>query len=148
MFDHHINAYEAQKLRMKAQPKPNGDWGEVTYFKQDEFACTHCGKNEIKFELVEKLDELRGLMGMPLKITSGYRCPDHPLSVSRPTGSISSHQKGEAVDISAKTSRERYMLLWLIMKHGWFKRIGISGKDNFIHVDIDKDKSQMLTWVY
>ena len=112
MFDHHVNAYEIQLLK-KAQPKPNGDWNEIEYFKQDEFACTHCGKNEIKFELVEKLDELRGLMGMPLKITSGYRCPDHPLSVSRPTGSISSHQKGEACDLSAKTSRERYMLCLL-----------------------------------
>lgn len=145
MFDNHVKDYEAHKLRIKTQPKPNGDWGEIEYFKPDEFACTCCGKNGIKIELVEKLDELRGLMGMPLKITSGYRCPDHPLSVSRPT---SSHVKGEAVDLSAKTSRERYMMLWLIMKHGWFKRIGISGKDNFIHVDIDQDKSQMLTWVY
>ena len=147
MFDHHVKAYEAHQLRTKTQPieRVGFVWDHINYFKPDEFGCTHCGRNEIKIELVEKLDSLRGLYGMPIQVTSGYRCPDHPLSVSRPT---SSHIKGEACDLSAKTSRERYMILWLIMKHKMFNRIGISGKDNFIHVDIDRDKSQMLTWVY
>jgi len=34
------------------------------------------------------------------------------------------------------------------MKHDLFSRIGVSGKDGFIHVDIDKDKSDQLIWIY
>ena len=122
-------------------------WDDIKYFNPREFACQHCGsvKGKIKLELVEKLDKLRELYGLPIVITSGYRCPKHPIAISRPT---SSHIKGEAADILAKSSRERYVLLDLIFKHQLFKRIGISGKDNFIHVDVDKDKSQMLTWIY
>jgi zinc D-Ala-D-Ala carboxypeptidase len=121
------------------------DFEDVVYFRAKEFECQHCGKNEISLHLVKKLDKLRELYGLPISVTSGFRCTDHPLSVSRPT---SSHILGEACDLSAKTSRERYVLLELIFKHELFKRIGISGKDNFIHVDVDKKKSQMLTWVY
>ena len=121
------------------------DWEDIKYFSSKEFACQHCGKDGIKIELVEKLDKLRKLYRMPIKITSGFRCPDHPLSVSRPT---SSHLKGEAADIAATSSRERYELLELIFKHGLFKRIGIDGTNKFIHVDIDEEKSQMLTWLY
>jgi zinc D-Ala-D-Ala carboxypeptidase len=120
-------------------------WDSVKYFKAKEFACQCCGKENINSELVEKVDKLRGLYGLPIKVTSGYRCPDHPLTVSRPT---SSHAKGLAVDIAARTSRERYMLLELIFKHQLFKRIGISGIDKFIHVDVDQDKSDQVVWLY
>ena len=120
-------------------------WDDIKYFKPHELHCQHCGAEEIKLELVEKMDKLRDLYGLPIKITSGYRCPDHPLSVSRPT---SSHIKAVACDFAARTSRERYMLLSLIFEHKLFKRIGINALDKFIHVDIDEDKSQMLTWLY
>ena len=143
MFDHHVKAWETHKLY--SNTKPGVEWEDIEYFKPTEFECTHCGKNEIKIELVEKLDKLRSLYKLPIKISSGYRCPDHPLSVSRPT---SSHIKGEACDISVRTSRERYMLLMLIMTNNLFKRIGISNKDNFIHVDIDRDKSDQVLWGY
>lgn len=120
-------------------------WDSIKYFNPKEFACQCCGKENINSELVEKVDKLRGLYGLPIKITSGYRCPDHPLTVSRPT---SSHAKGKAIDISAKSCRERYMLLELIFKHQLFKRIGISGIDKFIHVDVDEDKSDQVVWLY
>ena len=120
-------------------------WEEIKYFKPHEFACQHCGAEKITLELVEKMDKLRELHGLPLKITSGYRCKDHPLSVARPT---SSHIKGVACDISAKTSRERYMLLKLIFEHQLFQRIGISGADKFILDDVDQEKSDQLVWLY
>ena len=123
-------------------------WDSIKYFKSKEFACQCCGKENINSELVEKVDKLRGLYGLPIKITSGYRCPDHPLSVARPTDSVSSHTRGEAADLAARSSRERYMLLELIFKHQLFKRIGISGINKFIHVDVAQDKSDQVVWLY
>ena len=99
--------------------------------------------------MIEKLEQLRKLYKLPIKINSGFRCKDHPLTISRPESKgLSSHAKGLAADISAKSSRERYALIQLIIKHDLFSRIGVSGKDNFIHVDIDKDKSDQLIWIY
>ena len=123
-------------------------WEGIKYFKAKEFACQCCGKENINSELVEKVDKLRGLYDLPIKITSGYRCPDHPLSVARPTDSVSSHTRGEAADLAARSSRERYMLLELIFKHQLFKRIGISGTNKFIHVDVAQDKSDQVVWLY
>jgi|TARA_B110000438_G_scaffold31065_1_gene30583 hypothetical protein len=120
-------------------------WDEIEYFRPHEFECQHCGEDGINIDLVKKLDELRKLYALPIKSNSAYRCPDHPLSITRPT---SSHIKGLACDISAKSSRERYTLLQLILNNNLFDRIGISDKDGFIHVDIDKDKSGQLVWVY
>ena len=131
------------------------DW-DFTYFSPQEFACK-CDKcitnydNELKVStrLIEKLEHLRKLYKLPIKINSGFRCKDHPLTISRPESKgLSSHAKGLAADISAKSSRERYALIQLIIKHNLFSRIGVSGKDNFIHVDIDKDKSDQLIWIY
>ena len=40
------------------------------------------------------------------------------------------------------------MLLKLIFEHQLFQRIGISGADKFIHVDVDQEKSDQLVWLY
>ena len=89
-----------------------------------------------------KLDEAREYAGIPFVINSAYRGPKHPLSIKNPT---SSHIKGLAVDISAKDSRDRFLILDALINSG-FTRIGIAG--TFIHVDIDLDKSQNVIWTY
>jgi hypothetical protein len=48
-------------------------------FSIEEFACKHCGENKIEHELIDKLQLLRSDVGFPFKITSGYRCADHPI---------------------------------------------------------------------
>ena len=48
-------------------------------FSPEEFACKHCGKQGISLDLVSKLQQLRTKVDMPLKISSGYRCDDHPI---------------------------------------------------------------------
>ena len=88
------------------------------------------------------LDDARGFAGIPFNINSAYRDKDHPLSISNPT---SSHIKGLAVDISAKDSRQRFLILDALI-HVGFTRIGIAG--TFIHVDLDVDKSQNVIWTY
>ena len=104
------------------------------YFKNIEY------KMDVNF--LCKLDEAREYAGIPFIINSAYRSPEHPLSISNPT---SSHIKGLAVDISAKDSRQRFLILDALFMVG-FNRIGIAG--TFIHVDLDIDKSQNVIWTY
>ena len=86
------------------------------------------------------------IVNHPGKIQA-YRKPqflqtDHPESIKNPT---SSHIKGLAVDIKAKDSKTRGLILDALRYVG-FTRIGIS--KTFIHVDLDYDKSQNVTWLY
>ena len=91
---------------------------------------------------LHKLDKARSIAGLPFKINSAYRSPEHPLSIKNPS---SSHIKGLAVDISAKDSRSRFIIVDALIKAG-FNRIGIA--DTFIHVDMDLDKSNKVIWTY
>jgi uncharacterized protein YcbK (DUF882 family) len=91
---------------------------------------------------LHKLDKARSIAGLPFKINSAYRSPEHPLSIKNPS---SSHIKGLAVDISVKDSRTRFIIVDALIKAG-FNRIGIA--DTFIHVDMDLDKSNKVIWTY
>jgi uncharacterized protein YcbK (DUF882 family) len=112
------------------------------FFKLEEFSCRCCGKNLIAEELVKKLDMAREISGVPYKITSGYRCEKHNTSVGGSENS--SHKRGLAADIYTKDHNIRMVIFGGLIKAG-FKRIGIAKK--FIHVDIDKKKSNCL-WLY
>ena len=89
-----------------------------------------------------KLDEAREYAGIPFIINSAYRSPTHPESIKNPT---SSHIKGLAVDIRARDSSTRGSVLEALRSVG-FNRIGIAS--TFIHVDLDVEKSQNVTWTY
>ena len=93
-------------------------------------------------DFLAKLDEAREYANIPFIINSAYRSPEHPESIKNPS---SSHIKGLAVDINAKDSRTRFLILDALLSVG-FNRIGIS--ETFIHVDSDFDKSQSVIWTY
>ena len=122
----------------------------LKYFNFEEFDCltlegsglptTDGGKMNLDF--LHKLDEARELAGVPFKITSGYRSPQHNLDVGGRVGS--SHIKGIAVDIACVNSHERQKILTALIQVG-FKRIGI-GK-SFLHTDLDPDKPNAI-WLY
>jgi zinc D-Ala-D-Ala carboxypeptidase len=99
-------------------------------------------EENMNVDFLAKLDEAREYANIPFIINSAYRSPEHPLSIKNPS---SSHIKGLAVDISAKDSRTRFLILDALLAVG-FNRIGIA--DTFIHVDSDLDKSQNVTWLY
>lgn len=105
-----------------------------TYFKNIE--------ENMNESFLMRLDEARECAGIPFIINSAYRSPSHPLSIKNPT---SSHIKGLAVDISATSSRQRGLILDALRAVG-FDRIGIA--KTFIHVDMDFDKDQDVTWLY
>lgn len=105
------------------------------YFKEIE-------KN-MDIDFLAKLDKAREYADLPFIINSAYRSPEHNAKVGGKPGS--SHIKGLAVDISAKDSRTRFLILDALFAVG-FTRIGIA--DSFIHVDSDIDKSQNVIWTY
>lgn len=114
------------------------------YFKSDEFKCK-CGCEEFDFSqnLADKLNTVREILGKPIVINSGFRCKKHNLDSGG--SATSSHCKGLAVDIKAVDSVYRHQLLKVLFFVG-FNRIGIDKK--FIHVDIDEDKPQKVTFIY
>jgi len=111
-------------------------------FSSAEFAFPACGATSVSEDLVRKLQAARDDLEGPIYISSGFRCKEHNLKV----GGVeeSSHTKGAAVDIKVATSRDRWLLLWVLLQK--FDRIGI-GKD-FIHVDVDEDKVNEVVWLY
>ena len=120
-----------------------GDIGK--YFSRSEFACRcGCGRAHVEPALVQALDCLRGDLGRPVAITSGYRCADHNRSVGGRVNSA--HTRGMAADIGVGSSDYRYDMLDTIFRAGLFGRVGIAKE--FVHVDVDKGKPQRVVWIY
>lgn len=101
------------------------------HFYEHEFACHCCGQIGDKKQLmilVARLEMLRSKFNKPVKVVSGYRCPDH----NKKCGGApkSQHLLTQAADIRVDgISPERIAKL----AHGIFNGIGLY--DTFTHVD-------------
>jgi len=117
----------------------------MKYFNYEEFDSPDVqGSGQMMSKkLLKILDSIREEFGKPITINSGYRTPAHNEAVGGTEKS--SHLKGLAVDIACDNSRDRYLLIELLMEHG-VSRIGIAG--SFIHADIDTDKPGFVIWTY
>lgn len=126
------------------------NWRYVTWFRQKEFLCKHCQREEMDLDFLHKLDALRGLMGRPLIISSGYRCPQYNQLVSS-TGNDGPHTTGHAADILI-AGEQAYVLLQRAMDSGVFTGVGISQKGDvhtrFIHLDDLKGSVRPRVWTY
>lgn len=109
-------------------------------FERSEFQCSHCGKNEIKDELVDVLQEIRSSAGIPMRVTSGYRCPDHPIEAAK--AKPGSHTLGLAADIGV-SHRAAFRILKAAMAHPKITAVGINQKGpqetRFLHLGIDDE---------
>lgn len=122
------------------------DWSQYPNFKEVEFRCSHCGANAMKPDFMARLQELRTAYGKPMQITSGYRCPKHPIEARKATPGA--HSSGQAADIAAN-GQDAYKLLAIALKMG-FTGIGVNqkGPGSFIHLDTITTSPRPNVWSY
>lgn len=123
--------------------------GDLTeHFSRSEFRCP-CGQCngfpvEPSTELVTALQRMRVRLARPMTITSGVRCEAHNAAVGGVAGS--EHTRGEAADLAATTSRERYELVKAAIEVG-VKRVGVA--KGFVHVGTGREPAaQAVLWLY
>ena len=88
------------------------------------------------------LDPIREHWGLPIRVTSGYRCPE----LNEEVGGVedSYHMKGCAADISAINPERNVELMSLIRAMQLIGRIALTEcylgpKAKYIHIALDKD---------
>jgi zinc D-Ala-D-Ala carboxypeptidase len=115
------------------------------YFTESEFACKHCGKVEMDQKFIDRLNKLREAYGAPLKVSSGYRCPDHPVEARKASTAPGMHTTGKAVDFAVERGNA-HKLMQIAFDMG-FKGIGVQqkGVGRFIHLD---DRNEPTVWSY
>lgn len=124
-------------------------------FTRTEFACK-CGQcestgSEISGDLLDALQALRTMCDFPFIISSGYRCPSHPIEKKKVKAGT--HALGLAVDISVSHG-EAVLLLNLALASKLFTGIGVQqkGSGRFIHLDIaddyEVDSPRPTIWSY
>ena len=128
----------------------------MSYFKQSEFKCK-CGECKppiagkppkrgyeaykdlwVKEKLIERLDLLRGFVGEPLSVTSGYRCPKYNDKVGGVE--VSQHMRSAAADLRLpkKMSRSEFNYLCKRVFHDG----GVGTYPTFTHVDVRGHKAR------
>lgn len=117
----------------------------MIYFNYSEFDSPDVqGSGQLMDKnFLKMLDEAREKFDKPIHITSGFRTEAWNEQVNGVPGS--SHIKGLAADLACDKSSDRFDLVNCLLDVG-FNRIGIA--KNFIHVDIDFDKTQGVIWTY
>lgn len=121
------------------------------YFELDEFIASPTAKkkgidNTPSFEVVEHLDELvekildplRAAYGMPISISSGYRCPELNKAVGG--GPTSVHQIGYAADLQVGGSFSKFKDFVV----EWFKKTGT----HFDQVLLESNKATGAKWIH
>lgn len=97
-------------------------------------------------KLLSMLDELREEYGQPIVLNSSYRSPNHPIEAVK--SNPGEHTYGAAVDIVCVGGEATFKLVKAAIDVG-FTRIGISRKNNFVHVGIGYPGAPETTiWTY
>ena len=100
-----------------------------------ELQCVCCRRlpdNGFPGALIDGLQELRDLVGGPIYITSGYRCPKHNKAVGGVPNSL--HMKGWAADVTVPFMDPAK--LFRIAEQCGFGGMGLYVGRGFIHVDV------------
>ena len=114
----------------------------MKYFEESEFSEF----DKMDPVLLAMLDDLREEYGYPIKLTSTYRSPDHPIEAKK--SKPGEHAYGAAVDIACVGGEATFKLVKAAIEIG-FTRIGISRKNNFVHVGIGYPGAPETTiWTY
>jgi len=117
------------------------------YFKPEELACQHCGEYVFDEDFLAVLNTIRAVYNRPMVVSSGYRCPNHPIEQAK--DNPGAHAKGKAVDI--RVAGEDAIDLIVAAGLNGIRRIGVKQKGDwssrFIHLDGDDDLPNAI-WSY
>jgi uncharacterized protein YcbK (DUF882 family) len=104
------------------------------HFSRREFECRCCGRMLLDQRLLDGLEQLRKLAGMPLVINAGYRCPRHNDEVGGVPDSEHTHGLAADIRLPGLSLQQMYELALEIPQfaHGG---IGVYD-DDFLHVDV------------
>ena len=98
-------------------------------------------------QFVAKLDDARGIAGVPFRITSGRRSEAENRRVGGTDNSA--HLSGRAVDLRSRGSSSHFKILKGAYLSG-IKRIGVyfdeEGEPSHIHLDDASDLPQEVLW--
>lgn len=121
------------------------------YFKFSDFDSPDepgSGEKYMDREFLYKLATAREHAQIYFVINNGHRTSQYNQLLIRKgykASPNSSHLKGLAADISAVSGRQKMVIVRSLILAG-FTRIGIG--DTFIHVDLDREKTQNTIWTY
>lgn len=114
------------------------NWNDYENFSKSEFDCKHTGKNCMRPEFMDILQQIRTAWGKPMSINSGYRHDTHPIEVIKPEPG--EHYFGVAADIDVR-GQDVIELIMIAYGHG-IRRLGIyqNPRMKFLHIGMgDKD---------
>ena len=89
--------------------------------------------------MIADLEDLRAMVGLPLLVSSGYRCEAHNIAIGGAKNS--SHTNGRAADLVCSDMDKLYAACEKI-----FNAVGDGRKKGFVHVDTRSDK--VRRWNY
>lgn len=113
-------------------------------FKVKELLCDCCNTALVHADLPLVLEALRAILGRPIRINSGYRCPKHNLEVG---GALrSTHLGGMAADCSWHGFELNDIVKTAI--RGIPQVHGIGWGKDFVHVDVDASRIHQNEWTY
>ena len=112
------------------------DWADYPNFSASEFVCQHTGEHGMKAKFLDELQAIRDAFGKPMRITSGYRHPSHPIEAAKEKPGT--HASGVACDVAVGPGADVHRLVEIAIRHG-MTGIGISqksGSPRFVHLDM------------
>ena len=105
------------------------------YFSPDEFICPCCGRlpdGGMDKNLLEVLDKIRAAMGIPLYVSSGFRCRAHNEDVGGVADS--QHIHGREADVYADGADWTPLQIAALAERAGADGIGLY--DDFVHIDV------------
>lgn len=121
-------------MKVKPESRALNDFKIFPHFSLKEFECPCCHRVKLVPYLVYLLEKLRGEVGLPIIITSGYRCEDHNRKIGGRPHSF--HLQGMAADVSV--SKIHPSELGRLASEVGFDTILVYRSKWFCHLDIRK----------
>ena len=110
----------------------------------DRLYCSHCGEGTLDEDFIQWLNAVRHEFGKPMVVSSGYRCPKHPIEYRK--SKPGAHSTGRAVDIRVM-GEDVIELTAIAYKHGC-RRVGWNQKGSARFVHLDRADMPNGSWSY